>query len=60
MGRARQMRTFDHRAGNVVADVVAKNDTPLMQLACFRFFTKILLGTRFVKSDAPLTPNAYF
>jgi hypothetical protein len=54
------MPTFDHRAGNVVADVVAKNDTSLMQLACFRFFTKILLGTRFVTSDVPLTPNAYF
>jgi len=53
MPRARQMPTFDHCPSNVVADVVAKNDTPLMQFACFRFFTKILLAARFVKSDAP-------
>ena len=43
-----------------VGTQIPKNDTPLMQFACFRFLAKILLGPRFVKIDAPLKPNACF
>ena len=56
MPRARQTPIFHRVSSNVVADVVAKNDTPLMQFPCFRFFRKILHAARFVKSDASCTP----